>query len=474
LTLDEKAWFGPRFYPNMKLAPNGIDPNGNFNIKVGPLRNDPGNTLRDELDMVPMDLYKGFFDNLEANSYTLDDYDSNHNEGENLFCFTYDWRRNNNTSAQLLSEFIDSVRVWTGSEKINLIGHSMGGTVAKTCIKKFDKSRIEKAVFIGTPNLGAPEVLTVMIRGKLFEWLGFIVDEFTIRELARNYPALYQMIPSMSYFNLNINNGLSSGIEVYSQSFQLPNNNFANYMEMIQYLKSNNFYQTHSLNDALIDSAETFIQSISEVDFGSVQVFNIVGVNILTIGKNKVISQPITGIKSIEESRNINGDYTVPFRSAEIINDQVFDNTYYIPEIIHSALPSSEEVLQILLGVFNDPPNTNFPQYANPPQSYVTDVKSVQEIPLEFYLSQNFPNPFNPITKISYSLPTESQVKVYIYNPLGELVEAIVNERQNAGKYEAVWNADNHPSGVYIYTLSAVSVNGSERTKISKKMILLK
>ena len=93
---------------------------------------------------------------------------------------------------------------------------------------------------------------------------------------------------------------------------------------------------------------------------------------------------------------------------------------------------------------------------------------------LSYELAQNYPNPFNPITNISYTLPAESQVKLSIYNPLGELVETIVNEKQEAGKYYAVWNAGNHPSGVYIYTLDAVSLNGSKQSKIAKKMILLR
>ena len=93
---------------------------------------------------------------------------------------------------------------------------------------------------------------------------------------------------------------------------------------------------------------------------------------------------------------------------------------------------------------------------------------------LSYELAQNYPNPFNPITNISYTLPAESQVKLSIYNTLGELVETIVNEKQDAGKYDAVWNARNHPSGVYIYTLDAVSLSGNKQTKLSRKMLLLK
>jgi pimeloyl-ACP methyl ester carboxylesterase len=167
LTIDEKAWMGIQL-PSVWLAENGIDPAGNYNIKVAPLRNDAANTLWNELNDIPMDLFKGFFDNLEANGYTLDNYDDVHNEGENLFCFTYDWRKNNTNNAELLSAFIDSVMTWTGAASVNLIGHSMGGIVSKQCINLFDKSRIDKMVFIGTPHLGAPEILTVLLTGKLF------------------------------------------------------------------------------------------------------------------------------------------------------------------------------------------------------------------------------------------------------------------------------------------------------------------
>ena len=103
-----------------------------------------------------------------------------------------------------------------------------------------------------------------------------------------------------------------------------------------------------------------------------------------------------------------------------------------------------------------------------------SDVVEVDAAPVSFSLEQNYPNPFNPITNISYTLPTESQVKLSIYNSLGEIVETIINEKQDAGKYDAIWNASNYPSGVYIYTLDAVSLNGNEKTKISKKMILLR
>jgi len=473
LTDLEKAWFGVRFL-NMRLAENGIDPLlSEYNIKVAPIRNDAANTLRDELNEVPMDLFIGFFDNLEANGYILDDYDDVHNEGENLFCSTYDWRKNNTYNAELLSDFIDSVLTWTGADKVNLVGHSMGGIVSKQCINLFDKSRIDKMVFIGTPHLGAPEILTVMLTGKLFAFLDFVLTNYFVRELARNLPSCYQLIPSSSYFNLEFNNGVSDSVEIYSECFQLPNGSNATYSEMIDYLRNIVFLFGEDLNDALLDSSELFKETIDTVDFGEVEVFNLVGYSNWTIGKNSIIMGPPPFYWiSIEDERNLNGDYTVPVRSAELINNQVMEHTYYIPDIKHSALPSGQPTLEILLGIFGDPQITYFPQYAVPPPSYrdtiVTDIKDDPEILNSFYLSQNFPNPFNPFTTIRYQLPAAGYVSLILYDVLGNEIATLVNEEKFVGVYEITFYLGNLPSGVYFYQLR------TEEFVETKKMILMK
>ncbi len=96
-----------------------------------------------------------------------------------------------------------------------------------------------------------------------------------------------------------------------------------------------------------------------------------------------------------------------------------------------------------------------------------------QNIPDKFELSQNFPNPFNPSTKIKFEIPDSERnnsfdTELIVYDMLGREVSVLVNTSLKAGKYEAVWNAANLPSGVYFYTLSA----GEYRE--TKRMILLK
>lgn len=75
------------------------------------------------------------------------------------------------------------------------------------------------------------------------------------------------------------------------------------------------------------------------------------------------------------------------------------------------------------------------------------------EIPYEYNLCQNFPNPFNPVTTINYSLPNNGFVTIRVYDLLGKKVAELVNENQEAGNYSVTFDALNLPSGIYIYTL---------------------
>ncbi len=83
-------------------------------------------------------------------------------------------------------------------------------------------------------------------------------------------------------------------------------------------------------------------------------------------------------------------------------------------------------------------------------------------------LSQNYPNPFNPTTNIKFALPKEGNVRLSVYNMLGQQVAELVNGFKSAGSYSVEWNANNLATGVYVYRLEA---SGSIMTK---KMMLVK
>ena len=97
-----------------------------------------------------------------------------------------------------------------------------------------------------------------------------------------------------------------------------------------------------------------------------------------------------------------------------------------------------------------------------------TDVKEVAEIPKEFNLDQNYPNPFNPSTNIKFALPADVNVKLDVYNTLGEKVAELVNGPMTAGSYAIAFNASALPSGIYFYRIEAGS------NVAVRKMILMK
>ena len=97
-----------------------------------------------------------------------------------------------------------------------------------------------------------------------------------------------------------------------------------------------------------------------------------------------------------------------------------------------------------------------------------SDVVEVEIAPSQYELSQNYPNPFNPSTTIKFSLPKQTQLKLNLYNMLGELVETIVEGNYEVGNYKVTFNASNLPSGVYVYRIE------SSDFVQTKKMMLLK
>ena len=79
------------------------------------------------------------------------------------------------------------------------------------------------------------------------------------------------------------------------------------------------------------------------------------------------------------------------------------------------------------------------------------------DIPKDYALYQNFPNPFNPATVLAYDIPKESYVTIRVYDISGKEVKTIVNESKKVGAYTITFNASSLSSGVYFYKLTAGS-----------------
>ena len=147
------------------------------------------------------------------------------------------------------------------------------------------------------------------------------------------------------------------------------------------------------------------------------------------------------------------------FSFVDLINFTYTSNIYYIPSNGGQAVALTSDGASIdpSWGIVNS----------------AVDVSEEDHLPTEFSLSQNYPNPFNPSTKIEYQIPDQARndnthVQLKVYDILGREVTTLVNKQQRPGSYEVEWNAENNPSGVYFYKISAGNFMET------KKMLLLR
>jgi len=100
------------------------------------------------------------------------------------------------------------------------------------------------------------------------------------------------------------------------------------------------------------------------------------------------------------------------------------------------------------------------------------DIQGLEVLPTTFELDQNFPNPFNPETSIPYQLPEESRVRIMIYNTMGQIIRALIDETKEAGRHTVTWDGRNEQglrvsSGVYFVRMKA-----GDYTKIQKMTLI--
>lgn len=157
---------------------------------------------------------------------------------------------------------------------------------------------------------------------------------------------------------------------------------------------------------------------------------------------------------SSPDSINLNDPRKIIFISAN-------DTTSYADHFNGSAMPQFVYALTSFDKLHNESAPVYY--YFN-----TTAVKRLALNPIGYGLEQNFPNPFNPLTKIRFSLPENSFVTLKIYDVTGKELHTLLNEPMDSGKHEIEFNADSLSSGTYIYQLR------TEKFVQSRKMLILK
>ena len=145
--------------------------------------------------------------------------------------------------------------------------------------------------------------------------------------------------------------------------------------------------------------------------------------------------------------------------------------TEYIPLFIHEGQSNG----QILLDLVTDQ-NLNYRGVEinniilqkSGEYTSTTLNNSIPNLPDKFTLEQNLPNPFNPETRINFSVPHLSPITISIYNLKGELIEELINDIYEPGNYKVNFNATGYASGIYFYRLKTGFGNYTRKLMIIK------
>jgi hypothetical protein len=175
-----------------------------------------------------------------------------------------------------------------------------------------------------------------------------------------------------------------------------------------------------------------------------------------------ILSQDFEGITIL--AKNINNGALYSYNFGKDIGDYKVTNIPYgTYELVAQKIGLENAVSQtIVIDPLNNQItgiNLNF---------IINDVEDDNLLPNDIILYQNYPNPFNPNTNISFYLPQSSNVKLEVYNVLGESVGIIINEELSGGYHSVTFNATNLASSIYLISLQ------SSQIILMKKMILLK
>ncbi|MFV1885214.1 MAG: PQQ-dependent sugar dehydrogenase [Balneola sp.] len=185
--------------------------------------------------------------------------------------------------------------------------------------------------------------------------------------------------------------------------------------------------------------------------------------NTLLVGTNK--GQRLLALTLNEDGELIDHDPDRPvFSTLQLTeNNQYFFYNNGFPDRPRDI--EVDELGRVYLAMFGTGGTDRILRLEN---QHFTSVERSSSSPYSIFLSENYPNPFNPTTRISFELPQAELVQLKVYNMLGQEVASLIDGRMNSGSHSVNFDAGTLPSGVYIYRLVA----GNQ--SIVKKMMLIK
>jgi len=280
-------------------------------------------------------------------------------ENETLFTFPYDWRygasgeyTDGTTNADLLAQKIQDILQQTGADKVDVVAHSLGGLIVKKYIAEHPADHnIQKAVFVGVPNTGAPKAVKVLLWGDNFgiPWLA----DSEVKKISKNLPVSYDLLPSQQYYNVK-----GSFVKVIDHGEPLDffdgTEKDLNYQEFENYLA-----EDYNLNSSAFDNAEILhAQTFDDFDMrtAGVDLYSITGCKAGTLSQVVEIRyKDILGgeYTAYGQPKQSPGDGTVPLESSTNLPiDQ--DRKFYLLSADHSKMLSQnggrQEIVNLISG----------------------------------------------------------------------------------------------------------------------------
>ncbi len=251
-----------------------------------------------------------------------------------LFEFIYDFRYSVPYNAAELSKFIAQIKDATGQKQVDIVGHSMGGLIAKSYLSdKSNAANVRNLIFVGTPHLGSPNALKALRYGDNLEVL--IIDGCKLKRVVHNLPGMYNLLPGKKYFDLRggyfiddddlDENGTRGLLDYRETLLNMKNGKETRCLlkPSVDVAENDSAMMLDRLNEKLID--EHTVKFHDDLDNWvkpkNLTVFNIVGYGKKTL---KTISEKDG---KVDYTYTTEGDGTVPLWSAEAVKSNYF---YYV------------------------------------------------------------------------------------------------------------------------------------------------
>jgi len=245
--------------------------------------------------------YQGTIDFFVSNGYTLN---------KDFFVFPYDWRKDISGTKDFLDQEIVQIKTQTGSAKVDIIAHSMGGLVARNYIADSLKAKnVRKLFTLGTPHLGSVDSLKNLRYGTCLTplpvslgllCLGLI--DMETKDIVQNMVSIFQLVPSQSYFSF-----YSGEDNQHPYPYKIAS-------EALSYAQIKNLLASLNFNTSLFNPSEVFHTLDNSLS-------NANGVDVIVIaGSGQPTLGQIIETNNHKDILNINGDGTVPLFSASLVD----------------------------------------------------------------------------------------------------------------------------------------------------------